>query len=107
MDTAWKMSIKQCLLCGRFVSDRIISAIFANHLYTGLFNMALANLTLALNATMRAVLWEGNAYNVTVADVPRPSIINATDAIVKLSRAAICGSDLHIYRGTNPGPATP
>jgi hypothetical protein len=22
-------------------------------------------------------------------------------------RAAICGSDLHIYRGTNPGPATP
>ena len=69
--------------------------------------MALANLTSAVNATMRAVLWEGNAYNVTVADVPRPSIINATDAIVKLSRAAICGSDLHIYRGTNPGPATP
>jgi hypothetical protein len=64
-------------------------------------------LTSAINATMRAVLWEGNAYNVTVAEVPRPTIINATDAIVKLSRAAICGSDLHIYRGTNPGPATP
>lgn len=69
--------------------------------------MALTNITSAINATMRAVLWEGNAYNVTVADVPRPTIINATDAIVKLSRAAICGSDLHIYRGTNPGPATP
>jgi threonine dehydrogenase-like Zn-dependent dehydrogenase len=42
-----------------------------------------------------------------VAGVPRPSITNSTDAIVKLSRAAICGSDLHIYRGTNPAPATP
>jgi hypothetical protein len=71
------------------------------------FIMDLTNITSAINATMRAVLWEGNAYNVTVADVPRPTIINATDAIVKLSRAAICGSDLHIYRGTNPGPATP
>jgi hypothetical protein len=46
--------------------------------------MALANLTTAVNATMRAVLWEGNAYNVTVADVPLPTIINATDAIVRL-----------------------
>lgn len=69
--------------------------------------MALANITAAVNATMRAVLWEGHAYNVTVANVPVPTIINATDAIVKLSRAAICGSDLHIYRGTNPGTATP
>ncbi|KAI7535789.1 hypothetical protein KC331_g11846, partial [Hortaea werneckii] len=56
---------------------------------------------------MRAVLWEGNAYNVTVADVPIPSIVNATDAVVRLSKAAICGSDLHIYRGTNPGTETP
>lgn len=101
------MSMKQCLLCGRFVSDRIVSTIFATHLYARISSMALANLTSAIKATMCAVLWEGNAYNVTVADVPRPSIINATDAIVKLSRAAICGSDLHISRGTNPGPATP
>lgn len=43
----------------------------------------------------------------TVADVPRPSIINATDTIVKLSRDATCGFDLHIHRGTNPWPATP
>ncbi|KAI7708163.1 hypothetical protein KC353_g11196, partial [Hortaea werneckii] len=56
---------------------------------------------------MRAVLWEGNAYNVTVADVPIPSIVNATDAVVRLSKAAICGSDLHIYRGTNTGTETP
>ncbi|RMZ03525.1 hypothetical protein D0860_06766 [Hortaea werneckii] len=69
--------------------------------------MALANITAAVNATMRAVLWEGNPYSVSVANVPRPTIVNATDAIVKISRAAICGSDLHIYRGTNAGPPTP
>ena len=60
-----------------------------------------------MNATMRAVQWQGNAYNVTVADVPMPTIINQTDAIVKLSTAAICGSDLHIYRGTQPGNPPP
>ena len=101
------MAIKQRPLRSLAISSRITLTIIAGHFYSRSSNMALANLTSAVNATMRAVLWEGNAYNVTVADVPRPSIINATDAIVKLSRAAICGSDLHIYRGTNPGPATP
>lgn len=66
--------------------------------------MALSNFTSALNATMRAVVWQGNAYNVSVLDVPRPTIVNQTDAIVRLRRAGICGSDLHIYRGTQPGP---
>ncbi|RYP83252.1 hypothetical protein DL769_001448 [Monosporascus sp. CRB-8-3] len=49
---------------------------------------------------MRAVVWQGNAYDVAVMDMPKPTIINETDAIVRISRAAICGSDLHIYRGT-------
>ncbi|KAK3070655.1 hypothetical protein LTR53_010078 [Teratosphaeriaceae sp. CCFEE 6253] len=68
--------------------------------------MALANLT-ALNETMRAVVWQGNAYSVGVVDMPRPTIINSTDAIVRMSTAAICGSDLHIYRGTQPGSPPP
>jgi hypothetical protein len=102
MDTAWNIAIKQRLLTVRSPNSKyIISAISAIHLYTRFPAMALTSLTSAINATMRAVLWEGNAFNVSVADVPRPSIINATDTIVKLSRAAICGSDLHIYRGTN------
>jgi len=67
--------------------------------------MALANTTAAVNATMRAVMWEGIAYNVAVRDVPKPTIINQTDAVVRISRAAICGSDLHIYRGTSIGPS--
>ncbi|RYO96018.1 hypothetical protein DL764_007555 [Monosporascus ibericus] len=61
--------------------------------------MALGVFT-AINETMRAVVWQGNAYDVAVMDVPKPTIINETDAIVRISRAAICGSDLHIYRGT-------
>lgn len=59
------------------------------------------------NATMRAVAWQGNPYSVGVVDLPMPTIINQTDAIVQISRAAICGSDLHIYRGTNEGMPAP
>jgi len=78
---------------------RLLSAFLCNQCSRNLDSstiMALNNISSAINATMRAVLWEGNAYNVIVADVPRPTIINATDAIVKLSRAAIYGLDLHI-----------
>ena len=57
--------------------------------------MALSNVTAALNATMRAVVWQGEAYSVSVADVPRPTIINQTDAIVRLRRSAICESFLN------------
>lgn len=64
------------------------------------------NMTTA-NATMRAVAWQGNPYSVGVVDLPRPTIINQTDAIVQISGAAICGSDLHIYRGTNEGMPAP
>lgn len=69
-------------------------------------------LTMALNmtttnATMRAVAWQGNPYSVGVVDLPMPTITNQTDAIVQISRAAICGSDLHIYRGTNEGMPAP
>lgn len=68
--------------------------------------MALSNMT-SLNTTMRAVVWQGNPYNVSVVDLPKPSIINQTDVVVQMSRAAICGSDLHIYRGTNLGEPVP
>lgn len=54
---------------------------------------------MALNATMRALLWSGVPYNVTVQDVARPVITNPTDAIVRITNAAICGTDLHVYHG--------
>ncbi|PWY81710.1 alcohol dehydrogenase [Aspergillus sclerotioniger CBS 115572] len=52
-----------------------------------------------LTATMRAVAWFGQPYNVSVIDMPVPSIVNQTDAIVRVTTSAICGSDLHFYHG--------
>lgn len=37
-----------------------------------------------------------------VEEVPRPTIIDPTDCIVKVSLTAICGSDLHLYNGLMP-----
>jgi threonine dehydrogenase-like Zn-dependent dehydrogenase len=39
---------------------------------------------------------------VRVEDVPDPRILNARDAIIKISSTAICGSDLHLYNGFVP-----
>jgi threonine dehydrogenase-like Zn-dependent dehydrogenase len=49
--------------------------------------------------TMRAVIWEGKVKHVAVRTVPRPKILAKEDAIVRITTAAICGSDLHTYRG--------
>ncbi|KAL9113916.1 MAG: hypothetical protein Q9227_002050 [Pyrenula ochraceoflavens] len=49
---------------------------------------------------MKAVLWEGIPYQMVVREIPRPKIQAATDVIVKVVVASICGSDLHTYHGT-------
>ncbi|KAL4914951.1 GroES-like protein [Aspergillus aurantiobrunneus] len=49
-------------------------------------------------STMRAVAQFGQAFNVSVIDQPVPTILNATDVVVRLNASAICGSDLHYYR---------
>ncbi|KAL4910560.1 hypothetical protein BDW74DRAFT_184438 [Aspergillus multicolor] len=61
-------------------------------------------LNTTLTATMRAVAWLGQPYNVSVIDMPIPSIINQTDAIVRITTSAICGSDLHFYHGYTGAP---
>ncbi|RDW62403.1 alcohol dehydrogenase-12 [Coleophoma cylindrospora] len=60
--------------------------------------MALSNLT-----TMRGVVYNGIPFNMTVQDLPVPTIVHATDAIVKITTSALCGSDLHVYHGVNGG----
>ncbi len=45
---------------------------------------------------MRAAILT-RAGDVRVEDVPEPSISRATDAIVRIVRSCICGSDLHYY----------
>jgi len=46
---------------------------------------------------MRATFLYG-AGDVRVEDVPDPTILQPTDAIVRVVRACVCGSDLHPYR---------
>ena len=50
---------------------------------------------------MKANCWYG-ANKLRVEDVPDPKIINAHDAIVRVTSTAICGSDLHLYNGFIP-----
>jgi threonine dehydrogenase-like Zn-dependent dehydrogenase len=51
---------------------------------------------------MKAVCWQGIG-KVGVEEVPDPRILNSRDAIVKVTRSAICGSDVHLYDGYVPG----
>jgi threonine dehydrogenase-like Zn-dependent dehydrogenase len=39
---------------------------------------------------------------VEVQEVPDPAILNARDAVVRITSTAICGSDLHLYDGYVP-----
>jgi L-gulonate 5-dehydrogenase len=42
------------------------------------------------------------AHELVIQEVEKPQISNATDVLVKVKRVGICGSDMHIYHGTNP-----
>jgi threonine dehydrogenase-like Zn-dependent dehydrogenase len=50
---------------------------------------------------MKAVTWHGRR-DVRVEDVPDPAIEQPTDAIVRITTTAICGSDLHLYEVMGP-----
>jgi threonine dehydrogenase-like Zn-dependent dehydrogenase len=50
---------------------------------------------------MKAVVWHG-IKDVRVEEVPDPKIEQPTDAIVRLTSTAICGSDLHLYGVLGP-----
>jgi threonine dehydrogenase-like Zn-dependent dehydrogenase len=51
---------------------------------------------------MEAVVLHGVGH-IRLADVPGPTIEEPTDAIVRLTASAICGSDLYFVRGTMEG----
>jgi threonine dehydrogenase-like Zn-dependent dehydrogenase len=51
---------------------------------------------------VKAVVFHGEG-DVRVDDVPEPTIQNPTDAIVRLIATSICGTDVHIVRGSLPG----
>lgn len=53
---------------------------------------------------MKAVVFHGIG-DIRLDDVPEPVIEQDTDAIVRLTASAICGTDLHFVRGTMEGLA--
>ncbi|WP_433392458.1 zinc-dependent alcohol dehydrogenase [Micromonospora sp. KLBMP9576] len=50
---------------------------------------------------MKALTWQGKR-DVRVEEVPDPRIEEPTDAIVRITSTAICGSDLHLYEVLGP-----
>src|SRR6476620_3510770 len=51
---------------------------------------------------MKAVVFH-DVGDIRMDTVPEPRMQEKTDAIVRLTASAICGTDLHMVRGTMPG----
>lgn len=51
---------------------------------------------------MKALTYQG-AKDVRVENVPDPVLLAQDDVLLRVTATAICGSDLHIYRGKIPG----
>jgi threonine dehydrogenase-like Zn-dependent dehydrogenase len=50
---------------------------------------------------VKALTWQGNQH-VEVSEVADPRIEQATDAVIRVTSTAICGSDLHLYGVLGP-----
>ena len=48
---------------------------------------------------MKAMVWHG-VGDIRLEEVADPKIQEPTDAVVRVTRSAICGTDLHFVRGT-------
>lgn len=53
---------------------------------------------------MKAVGWFG-LHDMRVVDVEQPDLLAPTDALVRVTHTAICGTDLHLYHAAIPGVA--
>ena len=51
---------------------------------------------------MKAVVFRG-VGDIALEDVKEPSLKDAKSALVRITTSAICGTDLHLVRGTMPG----
>ncbi|KAF1986819.1 GroES-like protein [Aulographum hederae CBS 113979] len=52
---------------------------------------------------MKAVVFKG-PHKVELEDRPVPKIQDPTDIIVRVNYSALCGSELHVFRGHQPSP---
>jgi alcohol dehydrogenase len=74
------------------VSERVTKVIVPGNAVNG---------TIAKNKTMKALVYHG-AGKKAWEDKPKPTIIKPTDAVVKILKTTICGTDLHIMKGDLP-----
>jgi threonine dehydrogenase-like Zn-dependent dehydrogenase len=51
---------------------------------------------------MKAVVF-GGIGKISLENVPEPKLQKQSDAIIRITSSAICGTDLHFIRGTAPG----
>ena len=51
---------------------------------------------------MKAVVWHGIG-NISLDEVERPRLQEQTDALIRITASSICGTDLHMVRGTMAG----
>lgn len=51
---------------------------------------------------MKALTYHG-AHDVRIDEHPDPGVVDRGDIVVRVTATAICGSDLHLYRGKVPG----
>jgi alcohol dehydrogenase len=57
--------------------------------------------TLTTSTSMKALVYHGPSKRAW-EDKPRPNIQNPSDAVVRITTATICGTDLHILKGDVP-----
>jgi alcohol dehydrogenase len=50
---------------------------------------------------MKALVYIGPG-KISLEEKPKPVLQNPTDAVVKISKTTICGTDLHIVKGNVP-----
>ena len=55
---------------------------------------------------MKAVIF-GGIGKVSLETVPEPKLQKPSDAIIRITSSAICGTDLHFIRGTAAALAAP
>jgi Alcohol dehydrogenase GroES-like domain len=53
------------------------------------------------NQKMKALIY-GGPGSISIEERPRPKVETATDAVVKIVKTTICGTDLHILKGDVP-----
>ncbi|GLI73737.1 hypothetical protein PoHVEF18_001958 [Penicillium ochrochloron] len=61
---------------------------------------------MASTGTMQAVVFK-EPFKVAVEQRPIPTVQDPEDIVVKVAYTALCGSDLHVYRGIEPSPPGP